>query len=180
MRDDDVLDAGEKPFRGEAFIQALELGSGAAFQGLEPVVSAAPEPTNLPENPGFEETDQGVWMPQGTHRDAAGWTYSFAGPTNSYVWQERVFHDRPAFGLPEFHSGNGALRTYTDDNAHTMTAQDVEVAPKTAYAASVWVRAADLHGKGFGQNPDMSIAGIVAHESALKDGELLKIPQYQL
>ena len=27
---------------------------------------------------------------------------------------------------------------------------------------------------------NMSVAGIVAHQSALKDGELLKIPQYKL
>jgi hypothetical protein len=27
---------------------------------------------------------------------------------------------------------------------------------------------------------NMSVAGIVAHESALKDGELMKIPQYRL
>jgi hypothetical protein len=27
---------------------------------------------------------------------------------------------------------------------------------------------------------NMTVAGIVAHQSALKDGELLKIPQYQL
>jgi len=26
----------------------------------------------------------------------------------------------------------------------------------------------------------MSVAGVVAHQSALKDGELLKIPQYKL
>ncbi len=26
---------------------------------------------------------------------------------------------------------------------------------------------------------DMTVAGIVAHQSALKDGELLKIPQYE-
>jgi hypothetical protein len=27
---------------------------------------------------------------------------------------------------------------------------------------------------------NMTVAGIVAHQSALKDGELLKIPQYKL
>ena len=27
---------------------------------------------------------------------------------------------------------------------------------------------------------NMTVAGIVAHQSALKDGELLKIPQYSL
>jgi hypothetical protein len=27
---------------------------------------------------------------------------------------------------------------------------------------------------------NMSVSGIVAHQSALKDGELLKIPQYEM
>jgi hypothetical protein len=27
---------------------------------------------------------------------------------------------------------------------------------------------------------NMTVAGIVAHQSALRDGELLKIPQYEL
>ena len=31
-----------------------------------------------------------------------------------------------------------------------------------------------------GQALDMSVAGIMAHRSAMKDGELLKIPQYKL
>ena len=30
------------------------------------------------------------------------------------------------------------------------------------------------------QSLNMTVSGIVAHESALKDGELLKIPQYAL
>ena len=30
------------------------------------------------------------------------------------------------------------------------------------------------------QSLNMTVAGIVAHQSAMKDGELLKIPQYQL
>ena len=36
------------------------------------------------------------------------------------------------------------------ENAHTQVYQDVSVSPRTAYRASVWVQAVDLHGKGFG------------------------------
>ena len=35
-------------------------------------------------------------------------------------------------------------------DAHTQVYQDVSVLPRTAYRASVWVQAVDLHGKGFG------------------------------
>jgi hypothetical protein len=30
------------------------------------------------------------------------------------------------------------------------------------------------------QSLNMTVSGIVAHQSALRDGELMKIPQYQL
>jgi hypothetical protein len=158
-----VMD-GEKPFRGEAFVQALELGTGEGGQGAQPVSSSAPAPTgNLLVNPGFEETKNGATLLRGSHRDATGWNYEFAGPQKAYVWQERAFEGRPADGLPEFHSGTGAIRTHCDGKAHTLISQDVEVAPHAAYVASVWVRAVDLHGKGFGQDAKDS-AGIMLWE----------------
>lgn len=148
-----VMD-GDKLFRGEAFVQALELGPGDGGKGAQPVSSSAPEPTgNLLINPGFEETNHGATMLRGTQRDVVGWTYQFAGSKKSYIWQEADYIKHPEWGLPEFHSGKGAIRTHGDGNAHTMIAQDVDVAPKTAYTASVWVRTADLHGKGFGHGP---------------------------
>jgi hypothetical protein len=155
---------GDKLFQGEAFVQALELGPGDGGQGATPVSSSAPEATgNLLLNPGFEETQNGATAVIGSHKDAAGWTYEFAGPSKAYVWQERAFEGRPADGLPEYHSGNGAIRTHSDGHAHTMISQDVEVSPNTAYTASVRVRAADPHGKGFGQDPRDS-AGLVVAE----------------
>ncbi len=147
-----VMD-GEKPVRGEAFVQALELGPGDGGKGLQPVSSSALEPTgNLLMNPGFEETERGATMLRGTQHDVTGWTYEFAGPMKSYIWQERDYSQHPPWGLPEFHSGHGAIRTHSDGNGQTMIHQDVEVVPNTRYTASVWVRAVDLHGKGFGQN----------------------------
>lgn len=158
-----VMD-GNRLVRGEAFVQALELGLGDGGKGLEPVSSSAPEPTgNLLLNPGFEDTSGGTTMLRGAQREVAGWTYEFAGPMKSYLWQERDYSRHPAWGLPEFHSGNGAIRTHTDGNGHTMISQDIEVSPDTAYTASVWVRAVDLHGKGFGHDPKDS-AGLVVWE----------------
>jgi hypothetical protein len=56
-----------------------------------------------------------------------------------------------------------------------MIFQDVEVSPKTAYTASVWVRAVDLGGKGFGHDPkdsaglevwELDAGGKVLHQHA--------------
>jgi hypothetical protein len=44
-----------------------------------------------------------------------------------------------------------------------MIYQDIEVRPETTYTGSVWVRAADLHGKGFGKSAADS-AGLVLRE----------------
>jgi hypothetical protein len=155
---------GDKLFHGEAFVQALELGHGDGGQGARPVSSSAPEARgNLLVNPGFEETKGGATAALGNRKDATGWNWQFAGPAKSYIWQEADYIIHPQWGLPEFHSGKGAIRTHSDGNAHTMISQDVEVSPKTPYTASVWVLAADLNGKGFGQNPKDS-AGLIVCE----------------
>lgn len=168
----DVSD-GEKSFRGEAFIQALELGTGDGGQGAQPVSSSAPEAaSNTMTNPGFEETRKGNTMEHGTIRNAAGWNYEFAGTVKSYIWQEADFIQHPQWGRPEFHSGKGAIRTHSDGDTHTMISQDVEVTANTAYSASVWVRAADLNGKGFGTNPKDS-AGLIVSEID-KTGKIVK------
>jgi hypothetical protein len=153
---------GDKLFRGEAFVQALELGPGDGGKGAQPGSSSASEAMgNLLVNPGFEETKGGATMVHGTRREIEGWVYQFLGPQKSYIWQEADYIKHPQWGLSEFHGGKGAIRTHSDGHAHTMIAQDVDVAPKTAYTASVWVRAADLHGKGFGQDPKDSAALLV-------------------
>ncbi|MCX6908700.1 MAG: malectin domain-containing carbohydrate-binding protein [Verrucomicrobia bacterium] len=156
---------GGKLMRGEAFVQALEIGPGDGGSGVA-AVSAAPAPPpsgNLLLNPGFEETVGGMAPTRRLKSAAADWTYEFAGTTRSYIWQEADYIKHPQWGLPEFQSGKGALRTHSDGDGHTMIHQDVEVAPKTDCTASVWVRAADLHGKGFGRDPRDS-AGFVVWE----------------
>lgn len=170
-----VMD-GDQLFFGEAFVQALELGPGDGGKGVPPVSSTAPNATGIRLlNPGFEETEGGATMLRGTQRDVAGWTYQFAGPMKSYIWQERDYSKHPEWGVPEFHSGGGAIRTHSDTNGQVMIFQDVGVSPKTAYTASVWVRAVDLHGKGFGRDPkdsaglevwELDAGGKVLHQHA--------------
>jgi len=155
---------GERVVRGEAFLQALEIGPGNGGRGARPVSAPLPRLTgNLLLNPGFEETAGGLAGKDGNKGEAAGWRYEFPCPSQSYVWQERDYEQHPDWGLPEFHTGHGAIRTHTDGDGHTRICQEVEVEPGTAYVASVWVRAADLRGKGFGQHPEDS-AGLVLCE----------------
>jgi hypothetical protein len=156
--------AGDKLVRGEAFVQALEIGPGHGGKGARPVSAPAPPPEgNLLLNPGFEETSAGLVGGAGTVAPLADWTVEFLGPAQSYAWQEADYARHPDWGLPQFHAGKGALRTHTDTAGHTRIYQDVEVQPGRAYVASVWLRAADLRGKGFGQSPKDS-AGLVIWE----------------
>jgi hypothetical protein len=155
---------GETVARGEAFLQALEVGPGRGGTGAQPVSAPAPRLTgNLLLNAGFEETVNGLVGGPGVRANLAEWTCEFTGPSPSYCWQERDYSQHPDWGLPEFHSGQGALRTHTDTQGHTRIWQEVEVTSNTAYAASVWVRAADLRGKGFGRNTNDS-AGLILME----------------
>ena len=138
---------------GEAFLQALELGPGRGGRGARPVSAPPPAPgAELLLNGGFEETNQGVVGTAGTRSVLAGWTCEFAGPSQSYVWQESDYSQHPDWGLPEIRTGRGALRTHTDQQGRNRIHQDVEVLPGARYTAVVWVRAADLRGKGFGRN----------------------------
>ena len=79
------------------------------------------------------------------------------------MWQESAFSQHAGWGLPEFHSGQGAIRVHADVDCHTMIYQDIDVRPETTYTGSVWVRATGLRGKGFGQSAADS-AGLVLNE----------------
>jgi hypothetical protein len=146
---------GGQTVRGEAFVQAIELGPGSGGRGATPVPSSAAAQigsSNLLLNPGFEETQDGTQVFRRGEDIRNEWTAQLAGSTNCYIWQENTFSQHPAWGLPEFHSGHGALRVHADKDCHTIIYQDVDVQPDTTYTGSAWVRAADLHGQGFGQN----------------------------
>lgn len=155
---------GDKVVRGEAFLQALEIGPGDGGRGAQPV-SAPPAPVvgNLLFNSGFEETAGGLVGSAVSVKTLGDWTAEFRGELQSYLWQEADYVRHPEWGLPEFHSGKGAIRTHTDTHGHTRIYQDVEAEPNTRYSASVWVRAADLHGNGFGRNTNDS-AGLIIWE----------------
>jgi len=143
--------------RGEAFVQAIEVGQGSGGHGATPVSSTAAArfgSGNLLLNPGFEETRDGTQVLRQGRDERNEWTAELSGSTNCYIWQESAFSQHLDWGPPEFHSGQGAIRVHADVNCNTTIYQDVEVRPDTTYTGSVWVRAADLHGKGFGQGGD--------------------------
>lgn len=148
--------------RGEAFVQALEIGPNLKAKGVQPVSSQLEPAINLLFNSGFEETIGGRRGVRNQQEIRNEWTWAFKGSTNSYIWQERDFQKHPE-RLPEFHSGQGALRTYSDGAGHTTVFQEVPVKTNATYVASVWVRAADLNGKGFGTHTNDS-AGLLIEE----------------
>jgi hypothetical protein len=157
---------GDQAGRGEAFVQAIEIGPGSGGRGATPVPSAAASRAwtgNLLLNPGFEETRDGTQAQKRGTDIRNEWTTELTGSTNCYMWQESAFSQHLDWGPPEFHSGRAAIRVHADVDCHTMIYQDAEVRPETTYTGSVWVRAADLHGKGFSHSPADS-AGLVLRE----------------
>ncbi|MBN1346589.1 MAG: hypothetical protein JXQ73_28120 [Phycisphaerae bacterium] len=138
-----------------AMVQALEVGPGHGGQGATPVClepRVVKTDGNLLANPGFEEGVAGEVGSLGKAGGGHGWKYLFAGPSQSYIWAESAYSKHPEWGRPVLHAGKEAIRTHTDGRGHTVVYQDVEVLPDTRYTASAWVRADDLHGKGFGAN----------------------------
>ena len=95
------------------------------------------------------------------------------------MWGETGFNIHPECGLPKPRTGKEALRTHTDGNGHNVVYQDVAVQPGKAYTASVWVRALDLHGKGFGTSPGDS-AGLIIRELDAKGKVLVEHPKAAL
>jgi len=74
---------------GEAFLQALEVGTGPGGEGARPVSAPLPPPAgNLLVNPGFETAIGGVLGGAGSRAELAGWTCEFLGPVQGYAWQE--------------------------------------------------------------------------------------------
>ncbi|MHB9037164.1 MAG: hypothetical protein ACYC64_10875 [Armatimonadota bacterium] len=167
---------------GEAFVQAIEVGPGSGGQGTKPVtVTGASNADNLLVNPGFESgaaaSDSTVGNPM--RREywplGVGWTYAFVdGQNKCYIspetgtirdpnWAKPEFVGNQDLSKPEFHCGKEALRVLADGPSHAMVMQDVEVRPLGVYLTSVWVKAVDLTGKGFGKNNGDS-AGIRIQE----------------
>jgi hypothetical protein len=161
------------PPGGEAVCQALEVGPGDGGPGAKPVQLLTVATTragngpparvpaadgNLLLNPGFEDGAPGEVGSLGRKAGGQGWTYLFAGASQAYIWPESDYSAHPDWGLPAFHAGQQALRTHGDGQGHTLIFQDTAVQPQTPYTASVWVRAVDLRGKGFGTDASDSAA----------------------
>jgi hypothetical protein len=166
------------PPGGEAIVQAIEVGPGDGGEGAEPVsVSAATSAEaaapggNLLRNPDFEGGVNGQVATLSPGGGGFGWNYLFASPAQSYIWGEAAYSEHPDWGLPAFHHGREAIRTHTDGHGHTVIYQDVAVVPEATYNATTWVRAVDLHGKGFGKDACDS-AGLWLQELD-KDGRIV-------
>jgi hypothetical protein len=170
------------PPGGEAIIQAIEVGPGDGGKGATPVSLTAPAAAvpaageNLLRNGGFEEGAVGDLGAMGKTGGGHGWTYVFAGASQAYIWAESAYSIHPDWGLPKFHGGKEALRTHADRDGRTIVYQDVEARSETAYTASVWVRAEDLHGKGFGASACDS-AGIRVQEFDAKGAVVVDHPK---
>ena len=160
---------------GEAIVQAIEVGPGSGGEGAKPVLFDLPWEPEL-VNAGFEDGVKGATGSNGSTAGGFGWHYVFAGKKRSYVWGETGFKIHPQWGLPKPRTGKEALRTHTDGDGHNIVYQEVDVKPRTAYRASVWVRAADLHGKGFGTRPGDS-AGLCIEELDRSGKVLVKHPK---
>ena len=171
---------GDKTVRGEAFVQALEIGLGRGGKGAKPIsLPAATTTGNLLLNAGFEDTGAGVLGGRGVNIPLADWNCQFLGPAQSYLWQEADYVQHPDWGLPEYHAGKGAIRTHTDTQGHTQIYQEVEVGAQRRCQASVWVRTVDLHGKGFGHHANDS-AGLVICELDNHGKLVLQHPKMEL
>lgn len=171
---------GDCDVRGEAFVQAIEIGPGGGGRGATPVcVKDRATPENLLANPGFEEGAPMSYGGSGKTGGAAGWSYEFVSPGQSYIRRESDYSAHPDWGLPEFHYGIQAVRTHTEKDGHTRIFQDVLVKSNTFYTALVWVRAADLHGKGFGKPPGDS-AGLIIEQIDREGKVIVSEPKVEI
>lgn len=155
-------------YGGAAMLQALEVGPGHSGQPntVATVSAVESQGQNLLANPDFEHGVAQIVGGCGHRVTVSHWTYVLAGLGTDYCWNESAYSVHPEWGLPLIHSGSDALRTHTEGNGYTLVYQDVPVQGNTAYTASVWVHAVDLHGQGFGRHPHDS-AALLLHEGTL-------------
>lgn len=170
--------------RGEAFVQAIEVGPGNGGKGAAPISinydsTLDIHKSNLVKNGGFEEGGVELVGEIGTAKGNMGWQYEVLAGGKSYIWNESAYNVHPECGLPEFHCGGQAIRTHTDAGGHTKIYQDIAVDPNSSYSAAVWVRTVSLKEDGFGQNGGDS-AGLIIEELD-KDGKMVVLhPKIEL
>ena len=138
---------------GEAFAQAIEVGPGDGGSGANPICVGE----NLLNNPGFEEGVPDSKVMSSGEGGGHGWSYRMEGQGRGCVSAESSWADKPVLGAPEPCSENEAVRVYSEGDAVTAIYQDAPVSPNSKYTASVFVRARDLDGRGFGQTPGDSV-----------------------
>lgn len=150
----------------EAILQALQIAPGHGGEGAAPVAVRRPAPPprqggNLLANGDFEAGLGGEVGSMGRTGGNNGWTYVFAGASTAYIFPESAYGIHPEWGPPVLHGGREALRTHTDGRGHTLVHQSVPVEAGKKLAASAWVRAESLGGKGFGADPGDSAALVI-------------------
>jgi len=154
-------------YSGQAMVQAIEVGPGRCPAGARPVTCVFPTGMNLLIDPGFEEGVPGIKEQRSKKQEldnASGWSYRFLSTAPAAAWPKPDAAPERQPAPFRSRSGDDALCTHAKAGpAHIQVFQDVRVLPQTGYRASVWVQAADVHGKGFGTSPTDS-AGLILAE----------------
>ncbi len=136
---------------------------------------------NLLVNPGFEDT-QAPYIDAAANGDILidqGWTFQLWGNSVSYLRRESSVYKDAAepWGVSNGpwapHSGTEASRHTTSAAGHHEVYQDVPVSPETLCKASLWLRAVDLDGSGFGVEGSGDCAGLHIIELAADGGMVL-------
>jgi len=117
---------------------------------------------NLLANPGWEDgaPKGGPWEGSGGRGGTGfGWTYSFPSSNTSYFEAESDYLWRQRY----IHGGREAIAATVTSNGQCVLSQTVDVSPNAAYTASVWAKALDWDGLGFGRSATDS-AGLLIKE----------------
>ena len=90
-------------------------------------------------------------------------------------------HGKSSVRISGIHSSNGDFTVAKTTLPKTLTAgAKLTLSVTFSPAAAGWVGGhVTVVSNAANHSLNLTVAGIVAHQSALKDGELLKIPQYQ-
>jgi len=141
---------------------------------------------NLLANPGFENTQAPYkdYDGAGTVGTDQSWTFRLwvdgsHGGDSSYLRRESSVYKDAAepLGLGNGpwtpHSGTEASRHCTSAAGHLQVYQDVPVSAGTLYAASVWLKAVDIDGSGFGLPGSGDSAGLHIIELAANGSVVL-------
>lgn len=117
---------------------------------------------NLLRNPSFEAGAPFASGTNGQTGSAFDWLYYFSGGM-SYIWPQTKSPDYMPLAPVETRTGDESVRIASRQGGQVILYQDVPIRPGAKYTASVWVRAIDADGMGFGTSPG-DRAGLVICE----------------